>query len=165
MKPLWASMLVLRGLEACEKARTQIQNLDRVHDFLCSGDDPSHRRSQLDPGHGRCQARFPRVQDGAEGDQCLRSLPSQCARGIDSVDITTRVFGRSAGAGVSKKNGSSGNRVGDLGANYSAGSMQVRIFSRRYSSSRSPYARRWSTRILLFSPSTNPSETLFSGLQ
>src|SRR6266545_8220196 len=33
--------------------------------------------------------------------------------------------------------------------------MQVRILRRRYSSSRSPYARRWSTRILLFSPSTN----------
>ena len=45
------------------------------------------------------------------------------------------------------------------------GSMQVRTLSRRYSSSRSPYARRWMTRILLLSPSTNPSETLFSGLQ
>jgi hypothetical protein len=32
--------------------------------------------------------------------------------------------------------------------------MVVRILSRRYSSSRRPYARRWSTRILLFSPST-----------
>ena len=29
--------------------------------------------------------------------------------------------------------------------------MQVRILSRRYSSSRSPYARRWMTRILLLS--------------
>ena len=37
--------------------------------------------------------------------------------------------------------------------------MQVRIFSHRYSSSRRPYARRWITRILLFKPSTNPSET------
>ena len=45
------------------------------------------------------------------------------------------------------------------------GSMQVRTFSRRYSSSRSPYARRWMTRILLLSPSTKPSETLFFGLQ
>lgn len=45
------------------------------------------------------------------------------------------------------------------------GSMQVRTLSRRYSSSRSPYARRWMTRILLLSPSTKPSETLFSGLQ
>ena len=45
------------------------------------------------------------------------------------------------------------------------GSMQVRTFSRRYSSSRSPYARRWITRILLLSPSTKPSETLFSGRQ
>ena len=43
--------------------------------------------------------------------------------------------------------------------------MQVRILSRRYSWSRSPYARRWMTRILLFKPSTKPSETLFSGLQ
>jgi len=41
--------------------------------------------------------------------------------------------------------------------------MQGRIFSRRYSSSRSPYARRWMTRILLFRPSTKPSETLLSG--
>jgi hypothetical protein len=32
--------------------------------------------------------------------------------------------------------------------------MQVRIFRRRYFSSRSPYARRWMTRILLLSPST-----------
>jgi hypothetical protein len=45
------------------------------------------------------------------------------------------------------------------------GSMQVRTFRRRYSSSRSPYARRWMTRILLLSPSTKPSETLFFGLQ
>ena len=52
-----------------------------------------------------------------------------------------------------------------LGRFQSAGSMQVRILSRRYSSSRSPYARRWMTRILLLRPSTNPSETLFSGLQ
>ena len=43
--------------------------------------------------------------------------------------------------------------------------MQVSTFSRKYSSSRSPYARRWMTRILLFSPSTNPNGTLFSGLQ
>ena len=28
--------------------------------------------------------------------------------------------------------------------------MQVRIFNHRYSSSRSPYVRRWMTRILLF---------------
>src|SRR5262245_48242753 len=38
----------------------------------------------------------------------------------------------------------------------SSGSMQVKILRRRYSSSRKPYARRWMTRILLFSPSTNP---------
>jgi len=44
----------------------------------------------------------------------------------------------------------------------SAGSMQVRTFRRRYSSSRSPYARRWMTRILLFRPSTKPRETLSS---
>ena len=43
--------------------------------------------------------------------------------------------------------------------------MQVRIVSRRYSSSRSPYARRRMTRMPLLRPSTNPSETLFSGLQ
>jgi len=61
--------------------------------------------------------------------------------------------------------GSSGNRVGKNGINQSGGSMQVRIFNRRYSSSRRPYARRWSTRILLLRPSTKPSETLFSGLQ
>ena len=47
----------------------------------------------------------------------------------------------------------------------STGNMHVSILSRRYSSSRRPYARRWMTRILLFSPSTKPSETLFSGLQ
>lgn len=33
------------------------------------------------------------------------------------------------------------------------------------SSSRSPYARRWITRVLLFNPSTKPSDTLFSGWQ
>src|SRR5713101_2674939 len=48
---------------------------------------------------------------------------------------------------------------------HSGGSMQVRTLRRRYSSSRSPYARLWKTRILLLRPSTNPSETLFSGLQ
>ena len=42
---------------------------------------------------------------------------------------------------------------------HSGGSMQVRTLRRRYSSSRSPYARLWKTRILLFRPSTNPSET------
>src|SRR3990172_8123048 len=47
----------------------------------------------------------------------------------------------------------------------STGNMHVSILSRRYSSSRNPYARRWMTRILLLSPSTKPSETLFSGLQ
>jgi len=48
---------------------------------------------------------------------------------------------------------------------HSGGSMQERTLRRRYSSSRSPYARLWKTRILLLRPSTNPSETLFSGLQ
>ena len=48
---------------------------------------------------------------------------------------------------------------------HSSGSMHERTLSRRYSSSFSPYARRWKTRILLLSPSTKPSETLFSGLQ
>jgi len=43
--------------------------------------------------------------------------------------------------------------------------MQVRIFKRSYSSSRSPYARLWMTRILLLSPSTKHTETLFSGRQ
>src|SRR5438093_11016032 len=38
--------------------------------------------------------------------------------------------------------------------------MQVRILRRRYSSSRSPYARRWSTRILLFSPAQTPYQRL-----
>lgn len=33
--------------------------------------------------------------------------------------------------------------------------MQVRIFRRRYSSSRSPYARLWIARTLLLKPSTN----------
>jgi len=61
--------------------------------------------------------------------------------------------------------GSSRNRVGKFHVFQSAGSMDVSIFSRRYSSSRRPYARRWITRILLLSPSTKPSETLFSGLQ
>ena len=36
----------------------------------------------------------------------------------------------------------------------------MRIFSRRYSSSRRPLARRWITRILLFNPSTKPNATL-----
>src|ERR1700730_16332554 len=48
---------------------------------------------------------------------------------------------------------------------HSGGSMQVRTLRRRYSSSRSPYALVWKTRILLFRPSTIPNETLFSGLQ
>ena len=48
---------------------------------------------------------------------------------------------------------------------HSNGSMHERTLRRRYSSSFSPYARRWNTRILLLSPSTNPSETLFSGRQ
>ena len=61
--------------------------------------------------------------------------------------------------------GSSRNRVGVFWGFQSFGSMQVRTFSRKYSSSRKPYARRWMTRILLLSPSTNPSDTLFSGLQ
>src|SRR2546422_959896 len=52
--------------------------------------------------------------------------------------------------------------MGKLGAFQISGSMQVRIFKRRYSSSRRPYARRWITRILLFKPSTNPRATLFS---
>ena len=41
-------------------------------------------------------------------------------------------------SGEQLKIGSSGNRVGDFGAFQSAGSMHVRILSRRYSSSRSP---------------------------
>src|SRR3990170_6420688 len=41
--------------------------------------------------------------------------------------------------------------------------MHVSILSRRYSSSRSPYARRWMTRILLLSPSTKPSADLVLG--
>jgi hypothetical protein len=45
-----------------------------------------------------------------------------------------------------RNKGSSGNRVGDFAAFQSAVSMQVRILSRRYSSSRKPYARRWMTR-------------------
>ena len=63
------------------------------------------------------------------------------------------------------KKGSSRMSVGDFRAFLRTGSMHVRTFSRKYSSSRNPYARRWMTRILLFSPSTNPSDTLFSGLQ
>ena len=47
----------------------------------------------------------------------------------------------------------------------SLGSMQVRTFRRRYSSSRSPCDRRWMTRILLLRPSTKPSDTLFCGWQ
>ena len=43
--------------------------------------------------------------------------------------------------------------------------MQVSILGRMYSSSRRPYARRWMTRILLLSPSTKLSETLFSCLR
>jgi hypothetical protein len=66
-----------------------------------------------------------------------------------------------------KSFGSSRLRVGKSCSFFfqNAGSMQVSTFKRRYSSSRSPYARRWMTRILLFKPSTKPSETLFSGLQ
>ena len=45
---------------------------------------------------------------------------------------------------------------------HNSGSMQVRIFRRKYTSSRSPKARRWRTRILLLSPPTKPSETLGS---
>ncbi len=43
------------------------------------------------------------------------------------------------------------------------GKNAVRIFNRIYSSSRYPYALRCITRILLLSPSTNPSLTLLSG--
>ena len=43
--------------------------------------------------------------------------------------------------------------------------MHVRILSLKYSSSRRPYALRWMTLILLLSPSTKLSETLFCGLQ
>lgn len=43
-------------------------------------------------------------------------------------------------------------------------SMQIRIFSRRYCSSRRPLALLCITRILLFSPSAKPNETLFSRL-
>jgi hypothetical protein len=48
---------------------------------------------------------------------------------------------------------------------YNSGRPVVRILSLRYSSSRSPKARRWRTRILLFRPSTKPRATLFPGLQ
>ena len=41
----------------------------------------------------------------------------------------------------------------------------MRILRHTYSSSRKPYARRWMTRILMLSPSTKPSESLFSGWQ
>ena len=61
--------------------------------------------------------------------------------------------------------GSSRNSVGEFSSVQRAGSMEVSTLRRRYSSSRRPYARRWKTRILLLRPSTNPSETLFSGLQ
>ena len=64
-----------------------------------------------------------------------------------------------------KKKGSSPDRVGDFEGFHSSGSMQVRTLRRRYSGSRRPQARRCSTRILLFSPSTKPSDTLFFGSQ
>ncbi|MDP2761351.1 MAG: hypothetical protein Q8O64_13305, partial [Sideroxyarcus sp.] len=54
--------------------------------------------------------------------------------------------GRANPKGIS---GSSRNRVGKFHVFQSLGSIDVSIFSRRYSSSRSPYARRWMTRILL----------------
>ena len=71
------------------------------------------------------------------------------------------------GVGIFRKIGSSRDRVGNFCSFFDQirGSIHVRIFKRRYSSSRSPYARRWMTRILLFKPSTKPSATLFSGLQ
>lgn len=59
--------------------------------------------------------------------------------------------------------GSSGNRVGSFQGFWSARSMHLSTFERRYSSSRSPYARRWMRRFVLLSPSTKASETLFSG--
>ncbi len=51
--------------------------------------------------------------------------------------------------------GSSRDRVGNFCSFFDQirGGIHVRIFKRRYSSSRSPYARRWMTRILLFKPS------------
>ena len=41
--------------------------------------------------------------------------------------------------------------------------MPVRIFKRRYSSSRSPYARRWITRILWFNPLAKAERDLVLG--
>lgn len=58
-----------------------------------------------------------------------------------------------------------GKLFGIHGIFYRIGNMQVMTFSRRYSSSRSPYDLLWMTRILLLKPSTNPNATLFSGLQ
>ncbi len=62
------------------------------------------------------------------------------------------------------KIGSSGKRVGNFEQFYISFSIQVRIFSRRYSSSLNPYALLCITRILLLRPSTKPNETLFLGL-
>jgi len=110
---------------------------------------------------------FARIVPHSDGMGIIDSVGA----GVDPACIGRRVWlwnagwGRPFGTAADFISGSSGNRVGDLAVFQSSGSMQVRILRRRYSSSRSPYARRWMTRILLLSPSTKPSETLFSGLQ
>jgi hypothetical protein len=91
-----------------------------------------------------------KISDRADGEASVSNLLIKKRKQLEEIFI-----------------GSSGNRVGKSCSFFDQirGNMQLRIFSRRYSSSRNPYARRWMTRILLFKPSTKPSETLFSGLQ
>lgn len=108
-------------------------------------------------------------------DQHIQHIVEMEQAGFDTIWLTEHHFSEdgylpqmatmTAALAMVTKKGSSGNRVGDFWSFYSRGSMQVSTLSRRYSSSRRPYARRWMTRILLLSPSTKPRETLFSGWQ
>ena len=83
--------------------------------------------------------------------------------GLKTIGMAVRVYYKDG------KEGSSCFCVGKsiLNNTYSSifGSMELRIFRRRYSSSRRPNARRWIARILLLKPSTNPSITWFSSSQ
>lgn len=89
-----------------------------------------------------------------KANRCAEGVDGE-SRGMFEADLAGKFYG------------SSRDRVGEFCSFFDriGGSMQVRIFRRRYSSSRNPYARRCMTRILLFNPSTNPRATLFSGLQ